>query len=145
VSHTDKHVFLSKKLRNKLKVRTGEAAGFSGWAAISGFFSYSLYWWCVSSISLPAICICFPHHCPIAPSLAYETFVFLCVLGATGYSEPSKNNLCEVCLPRGLNLASIYVLTASCEGGHLQAWWKNIVLHQQPSSPSMGASLPSFP
>lgn len=57
-----------------------------------------------------------------------------------GYTEPIKNNVCEAlikaCLPKGLNLASLSVLAAGCEGGHLQAWQKNVDLHQQPFSPS---------
>lgn len=101
-SHTDKQVFLSKKLRSKLKVLRGEAVGFSGWAAKSGFFSYSLYWLCASSVSLSALCICFSYCCPIAPSLAYKILVFLCVLSATGYTEPSKNNVCEALTYKGV-------------------------------------------
>lgn len=65
---------------------------------------------------------------------------FFCVLGATGYTEPKKRNVCRavrnVCLPRGLKLASPSVLAASCEGGHLQMWWQNIDLHPQPFSPA---------
>lgn len=52
----------------------------------------------------------------------YKIFVFLCVLNATGYTEPSKNDMCkaliEVFLPRGLNLASLSVIagTYRCDG-----------------------------
>lgn len=150
-SHTDKHVFLSKKLWSKLKVLTGEAAGFSGWASKSGFFSYSLYWLCVSSLTLSCTLYLFPlplSYCSV--SGVQNLCFFLCVLSATVYAEPSKSNICEALiemrLPRGHNLASFPMLAASCEGGHLQIWWNNVDLHQWPFSASEGnGKLPASP
>lgn len=141
-SHTNKHDFLSKNQEVKERCWEEKLQGLvAGLLSLSSFlipFIDHVYLQWVS----PALCISFLYY-PIAPSLTYEILVFLHELGATGYSEPSKNNTCralrDVCLPRGFNLASPSVLAASCEGGHLQLWWQNIDLHPQPFSPSTGS------
>lgn len=60
---------------------------------------------------------------------------FLCVLGATGCTEPRKEKRVQgtqkCVLAKGFNLASPSVLAASCEGGHLQMCWPQV-------SPSTG-------
>lgn len=110
-----------------------KAAGFSGWA-VKSFFSYSLYWSCVSSVSLYCSLYQFSllSYCSISDP--WNLGFSLCAWCKRLHWAKQEKCVQGTQKCGGSNLASPSVLAASCEGGHLQMWWHNPDPHPQPFS-----------